>query len=123
RQQFGFLLLAQRDFTQAESQFAAILKDNPESKDALMGIVRVYNAQNQPEKAVQRLSRFPQLLAEFYISRKEYSQAEDPLRQFIANSPQQDAGIPAAKRQLANIYLTEGSLDRALQLADELIKK
>lgn len=127
RQRLGVAYLGQKDLTRAEKEFETALKANPESKDSVVGLVRVYLERNQAQQALTRLNQemaqnpqqgLWQLLAELYLRQKDLHGAEEVYKRAAALEPK-DA---TARLALADFYLDTRRPANASAVYDELVK-
>jgi tetratricopeptide (TPR) repeat protein len=117
--QLGQYYLTVKKFDEAIREFEIALKKSTDPYQVLTAIVSANLAQGKPERAINRLNDIlkesanhpfaHELLAEVYITKKQYPEAEKELFEAIKNSPKWN--IPY--RNLANLYLVRGEFPAA----------
>jgi tetratricopeptide (TPR) repeat protein len=127
RQRLGVAYLGQGDLGRAEVEFESALRANPNSKDSVVGLVRIYLERNQPQQAVARLNEqmaqnpnqglWP-MLAELHIRQNDLTKAEETYKRAIALDP---ADVNA-RVALADFYLGTKRAGNAATVYEELVK-
>ena len=117
-----------QNFPEAESWYKQSLSRDPESADALRGLVNVYLLMKQPDKAIAAVkaqialspknSGFYDLLGAVMMGRKDFSGAQTALTQAIAlDKNNADAYIKLCQAQSAS-----GALDQAIATCNDGIR-
>jgi tetratricopeptide (TPR) repeat protein len=124
----GDLRLAQKRTADAEAMFRQALTRDPNSFEAIRGIVQVDEAKNKPADAMafvqEQIKRNPNspglfmLLAELQVQAKQLKQAEDSTNQVLAL----DKNNIAAMVLLAQLQSVDGSTDKAIALYQRAIE-
>ena len=117
---------AQGKRDRAKSVFTAIASKNHTSSDVLFQMANYYKMADELENAedyiVQAINAEPEnlvlrnTLAEFYFEFGDYSQARTTIRKILSQAPQNRF----AKKLLVEVLLSEGSMDEARSILDEL---
>jgi tetratricopeptide (TPR) repeat protein len=124
----GELRLAQKRTADAEAMFRQALTRDPNSFEAIRGIVQVDEAKSKPADAMafvqEQIKRNPNnpglfmLLAELQVQAKQLKQAEDSASQVLALDKN---NIPAMVL-LAQLQSADGSTDKAIALYQRAIE-
>lgn len=122
----GMLAVARNDKVEARRAFEAAIQGDPDSREALVGLVSVDLASNDPKRAQQRveeaLKRRPKdadlmvLLARTLMFQKQPDQAESVLRNAIVTVPE----AMEAYALLGRLYMEQHKLDQALTQFDRM---
>ena len=125
----GNLRFAQKQFTEAAKAYQDALDRNSESMDGLRGLVNVYVAENQVDKAIATVngqiakvptnSGFYSLLgAVLFHSKRDLSGAEGALEKSIAlDKSNYDAVV-----QLCEVRAAKGEIDQAIATGEQSLK-
>jgi len=118
----GELRMAQKRTAEAEAMFRQALTRDPNSFEAVRGIVQVDEAKNKPADAMafvqEQIKRNPSsagllmLLAELQVQAKQLKQAEDSLNQALTL----DKNNVPAMVLLAQLLTADGAPDKAITL-------
>jgi tetratricopeptide (TPR) repeat protein len=124
----GELRLAQKRTADAEAMFRQALARDPNSFEAVRGIVQVDEAKNKPADAMafvqEQIKRNPgnagmfMLLAELQVQAKQLKQAEDSANQVLTL----DKNNVPAMVLLAQLQAADGSPDKAIPLYQRAIE-
>jgi tetratricopeptide (TPR) repeat protein len=118
--EMGNLRTREQKFSEAETWYKQSLSRDPNSTDALLGIVNIYLAQKQPDKAIAaanaqialspKNSGFYDLLGAVMMSRKDYGSAQTALMKAVElNKNNADAYAKLCQAQAIS-----GALDQAI---------
>jgi len=127
--QLGKFYVSQRKYDAALREFEQASTKFKGSYQLMAAIINVYLTEKKPEKAIARLNdeiaKEPssrlfvhELLAEVYITQKNYKEAEQALRKAIEANPKWN--IPY--QNLANVYVVRGNFSSADQVYQEGLK-
>ena len=125
----GRLRLAQQRFTEAEEFYEQALVLDPNSSDAIRGLIGSYNGAKQPARAVARIeaqlkiapqnSDFYAILGELQLNGKDYPAAEVSLRKAISL----DKNNMNAFLLIGQVETQEGSVEKAIASSYEWIQE
>jgi tetratricopeptide (TPR) repeat protein len=121
--QLGAVRLMEDRYADAEKAYQKALELNPGSSDGLSGLMRVYLAEKEPDKAISaaraQIAKFPQSSAFYdllgtalFDSKKDFAGAEAALRK----SMELDKDNTDAVLKLGQVLNASGSSDQALAL-------
>jgi tetratricopeptide (TPR) repeat protein len=127
--QLGNLRALQNRFADAEKAYRQALDLSPEAADALAGLMRLYLAQKNPDRAVQvareqivkspNNSGFYDLLGTaLFDGKKDYTGAETAFQKAISL----DANNTDAILKLGEVYVAQGSNDKAIAFYEQATK-
>src|SRR5438552_16568480 len=118
--QMGHLNVLQQKFSEAENWYKQALNHDPNSGDALRGLLNIYVDQNQLDKAITaanaqnalspKNSTFYDLLGTLLVNKKDYKGAETALKKAVELDNHNSDAISA----LGRVQSTEGAADAAL---------
>ena len=118
----GEYFLMQKKYDDAIREFEQAMKKGGEGFQVLSAIIGAYNTQGKPERAISRLKSIleekpshpfaHELLAEVYITKKQYPDAEKELLEAVKADPKWN--VPY--RNLANLYLVRGEFPKAEEI-------
>jgi tetratricopeptide (TPR) repeat protein len=128
--QLGALRASQSKFADAEKAYRQALDLSPESADALAGLMRVYLAEKNPDKAVQiareqivkspNNSGFYDLLGTaLFEGKKDFAGAEAAFQKAISL----DANNNDAVLKLGEVYVAQGGNDKAIAFYEQATKQ
>lgn len=119
--QMGQVYAAQKKYDDAIREFEQAMKRSTDTYQYLSAIISANLAEGKPEKAIKRLTGMikdapshpfaHEALAEVYITRKQYADAEKELHEAIKANPKWN--VPY--RNLANLYLVQKDFAAAEQ--------
>src|SRR5262249_7497515 len=127
--QMGHLNTLLHRFSEAESWYKQSLIHDPNSGDALRGLLQIYQLQNQTDKAIAAAnaqitaspnnSVFYELLGSLFVGKKDYKGAETALRKAV----ELDKHNANAFASLGKVQQVEGNTDAALETYNNGIKE
>jgi len=125
----GQLYAANRDLIKAENEYKTVIQLDPDSEDAVVKLVYLYNDEGDTKKAnevlasipaAQRTSKIYSAMGTTYEQQKDYKKAIESFKQALALDKENLDAMRGLAQNLANDNQIEASLEqyRAIQDAD-----
>ena len=135
----GDIYFEEKRYSEAILFYSSLIKEYPENQlqeKAFFNLARCYLAQNEQDKALSMLfllsEKFPHsdlfikglfLAGKVFLEKEEYEKAREIFERISKIYPEQSPAAVEVKKKLAEVYLAEGNLSRAIAIYEKIIQK